>query len=93
MTLRTEDPEGYARQREFHRDRALTRKAGRKYRELKYVDMTREELLQEVQRQLNTVYAEAMDGRNHRLMAAAASAQTAFRELTSRGDQLQLPLE
>jgi len=78
--------------REHHRNKALTRKAGRKSVQHRVATLDRAELLAMMEQRINTIYAEALDGTNYKLMTAANELQTAWRELQLRGTQLELEL-
>lgn len=79
--------------REFHRDKALTRRAGRKYVTHKVALLENDELIAFIDQRIKTIYAEALDGRNHKLMTAANELDGAWIEARSRGGQLSLPLD
>jgi hypothetical protein len=93
MPSREQDPQGYERRRNWHRNRALTVRAGKRVLTMKVAAMSREQLHAAIRTSLHVIYGEAMDGTNHTLMHAANLAEEAWRELEMRGDQLQLPLE
>lgn len=92
MPSREEDPVGYRRQRNYHRDRALVAKALREEQLPRAAQLSQSVLWTILETCIRRALAEAADGRNPKLAETLEKARACAAELELRGVQLELPL-